>query len=91
MTSISGGGGQAARPAALRGGGRGGFGFPGLDQVFADVEMICNGAGGRFEDQELVLILQRIQSYCADQFSDQADVDLCVTNFVESVVEKFGQ
>lgn len=73
------------------GGGPGGFSFPGLDQVFVDLEVICNGAGGQFGDQELVQIVQRIQSYCAGQFSDQTDVDLCVTNFVDSVVEQFGQ
>jgi hypothetical protein len=68
--------------------GRGGFTFPGLDQVFFDIDTICSEAG-TFDDEVFTDITNRIVAYCEGQFTQQSDVDVCVGNFVESVVQDF--
>jgi hypothetical protein len=67
------------------GDGKGGFNFPGLDQLYLDVDDYCQAQEGIFEDEDLIAIVSLVQAFCEDHFSAQEDIDLCVSDFVDAV------
>ncbi|MCP3903039.1 MAG: FecR domain-containing protein [Planctomycetes bacterium] len=66
-----------------------GFSFPGLDQLYFDVDTFCFEHQGPWLDQDLVEIVSMVQAFCETHFTVQEDVNLCVSDFAEAVISTY--